>query len=72
MRDYFQSNVEKHILAKYLMELTLVDYDMVHYWSSKVAAASLCFSQLLLEDRPWVRSMFRYSFNYSSCLILEF
>ena len=50
----FQSNVEKHTLAKYLMELTLVDYDMVHYRPSEIAAASLCLSQRLLEDLPWV------------------
>ena len=59
--DYFQSNVEKHTLAKYLMELTLVDYDMVHYRPSEIAAASLCLSQLLLEDLPWVRSLFPQS-----------
>jgi hypothetical protein len=50
----FQSNVEKHTLAKYLMELTLVDFAMVHYRPSEIAAASLCLSQLLLEDLPWV------------------
>lgn len=49
-----QSDVERHTLAKYLMELTLVDYDMVHYRPSEIAAASLCLSQLLLEGQPWV------------------
>ncbi|XP_028999944.1 G2/mitotic-specific cyclin-B2-like isoform X2 [Betta splendens] len=49
-----------HTLAKYLMELTLLDYDMVHYRPSEIAAASLCLSQLLLEERPW-------SFDRLSC-----
>lgn len=49
-----QSDVERHTLAKYLMELTLLDYHMVHYRPSEVAAASLCLSQLLLEGLPWV------------------
>lgn len=49
-----QSDVERHTLAKYLMELTLGDYDMVHYRPSEIAAASLCLSQLLLDGLPWV------------------
>lgn len=36
------------------MELTLVDYDMVHYRPSEIAAASLCLSQLLFDGLPWV------------------
>lgn len=46
--------MERHTLAKYMMELTLLDYHMVHYRPSEVAAASLCLSQLLLEGLPWV------------------
>ena len=49
-----QSDVERHTLAKYLMELTLIDYDMVHYRPSEIAAASLCLAQRLLEGLPWV------------------
>ncbi|KAJ3593000.1 hypothetical protein NHX12_005338 [Muraenolepis orangiensis] len=55
------SNVEKHTLAKYLMELTLVDYDMVHYRPSEIAAASLCLAQLLLEDLPWSPTQHHYA-----------
>lgn len=36
------------------MELTLLDYHMVHYRPSEIAAASLYLSQLLLEGLPWV------------------
>ena len=49
-----QSDVERHTLAKYLMELTLLDYHMVHYRPSEIAAASLALSQLLLIALPWV------------------
>ncbi len=52
-----QSDIERHTLAKYLMELTLIDYEMVHYRPSEIAAASLCLSQLLLEGLPWVSLM---------------
>ncbi|XP_056431299.1 G2/mitotic-specific cyclin-B2-like isoform X3 [Gadus chalcogrammus] len=55
------SNVEKHTLAKYLMELTLVDFAMVHYRPSEIAAASLCLSQLLLEDLPWSPTQHHYA-----------
>ncbi|KAM4630297.1 G2/mitotic-specific cyclin-B2-like [Polymixia lowei] len=55
------SNVEKHTLAKYLMELTLIDYDMVHYRPSEIAAASLCLSQLLLDGLAWSATQQHYS-----------
>ncbi|XP_053171025.1 G2/mitotic-specific cyclin-B2 [Scomber japonicus] len=55
------SDVERHTLAKYLMELTLIDYDMVHYRPSEVAAASFCLSQLLLEGLPWSPTQQHYS-----------
>lgn len=36
------------------MELTLIDYDMVHYHPSKVAAAASCLSQKVLGQGKWV------------------
>ncbi|XP_053275476.1 G2/mitotic-specific cyclin-B2 [Pleuronectes platessa] len=56
-----QADVEGHTLAKYLMELTLLDYDMVHYRPSEVAAAALCLSQLLLEGLTWSPAQQLYS-----------
>ncbi|XP_055076992.1 G2/mitotic-specific cyclin-B2-like isoform X2 [Periophthalmus magnuspinnatus] len=55
------SDVERHTLAKYLMELTLLDYDMVHLRPSEIAAAALCLSQLLLEWLPWSPTQQHYS-----------
>lgn len=46
-------DVEQHTLAKYLMELTLIDYDMAHFHPSKVAAAASCLSQKVLGQRKW-------------------
>ncbi|XP_069480483.1 G2/mitotic-specific cyclin-B2-like isoform X2 [Ambystoma mexicanum] len=43
----------QHTLAKYLMELVLVDYDMVHFRPSEVAAAALCLAQKALEQGTW-------------------
>ncbi|XP_047218502.1 G2/mitotic-specific cyclin-B2-like [Girardinichthys multiradiatus] len=55
------ADVEKHTLAKYLMELTLLDYELVHYRPSEIAAASLCLSQLLLDGLPWSPTQQHYS-----------
>uniref|UniRef100_H3CGN8 G2/mitotic-specific cyclin-B2 n=1 Tax=Tetraodon nigroviridis TaxID=99883 RepID=H3CGN8_TETNG len=55
------SDVERHTLAKYLMELTLLDYHMVHYRPSEIAAAALYLSQLLLEALPWSPTQQHYS-----------
>ncbi|XP_028679214.1 G2/mitotic-specific cyclin-B2 [Erpetoichthys calabaricus] len=44
---------KKHTLAKYLMELTLLDYVMAHYHPSEIAAAGLCLSQKLLDGSTW-------------------
>ncbi|XP_062326817.1 G2/mitotic-specific cyclin-B2 isoform X1 [Osmerus eperlanus] len=55
------ADAEKHTLAKYLMELTLLDYDMVHYHPSEIAAASLCLSQLLLDGMKWSSTQHHYS-----------
>ena len=36
------------------MELTLIDYDMVHHRPSEIAAAALCLSQKILGHNEWV------------------
>ncbi|XP_036296254.1 G2/mitotic-specific cyclin-B2 isoform X2 [Pipistrellus kuhlii] len=53
MDRFLQVDVEQHTLAKYLMELTLIDYDMVHYHPSRVAAAASCLSQKVLGHGKW-------------------
>ncbi|KAF7212146.1 G2/mitotic-specific cyclin-B2 isoform X1 [Nothobranchius furzeri] len=55
------TDLEKHTLAKYLMELTLLDYQLVHYRPSEIAAASLCLSQLLMDVLPWSPTQQHYS-----------
>ncbi|KAJ8340476.1 hypothetical protein SKAU_G00351090 [Synaphobranchus kaupii] len=55
------ADAEKHTLAKYLMELTLMDYDMLHYHPSEIAAAALCLSQLVLDGQKWSATQQHYS-----------
>lgn len=44
---------QQHCLAKYLMELSILDYDMVHLLPSKTAAAACCLA-LQLTGYEWV------------------
>ncbi|KAM6059750.1 G2/mitotic-specific cyclin-B2 [Theristicus caerulescens] len=48
-----EADDKEHTLAKYLMELTLIDYDMVHHRPSEIAAAALCLSQKVLGNNKW-------------------
>lgn len=50
-----------HTLAKYLMELTVIEYDMVHYNPSLIAAAALCLSIKLLSNGDWTDTLSYYS-----------
>lgn len=51
----------KHTLAKYLMELTIVNYDMVHYHPSEIAASALCLSMKVLDGTEWDETLHFYS-----------
>ncbi|KAJ8272376.1 hypothetical protein COCON_G00112350 [Conger conger] len=55
------ADAEKHTLAKYLMELTLMDYEMLHYHPSEIAAAALCLSQLVVDGQKWSATQQHYS-----------
>ena len=58
MCSCLQVDANHHTLAKYLMELTIVDYDLVERRPSEIAAAALCLSIVLLGDGEWVRVVF--------------
>lgn len=53
----FQVDVEQHTLAKYLMELTMLDYDMVHFSPSQIAAGAFCLALKILDNGEWVSSI---------------
>ena len=50
-------DVLQHTVAKYLVELTLLEYDMAHYPPSAVAAAALFLSLRLLEPDSTLTSV---------------
>ncbi|KAM9794028.1 G2/mitotic-specific cyclin-B1 isoform 1-T1 [Syngnathus typhle] len=51
---------EQHTLAKYLLELTMIDYDMVHYPPSMVASAALALTLKLLDAGEWDATLQHY------------
>ncbi|KAF3812727.1 hypothetical protein GH733_019090 [Mirounga leonina] len=43
-------DVEQHTLAKYLMEQTMLDYDMVHFPPSQIAAGAFSLALKILDN----------------------
>ncbi|CAK8676804.1 unnamed protein product [Clavelina lepadiformis] len=64
-----QVDATQHSLAKYLMELSLIDYDMCHIPPSKLAASALCLSIKLLEDAEWSPTLEHYSTYTKEALV---
>ncbi|XP_013773123.1 G2/mitotic-specific cyclin-B-like [Limulus polyphemus] len=58
-----------HTLAKYLMELSLPEYNMVHIAPSKLAAAALCLAMKLLDEASWTSTLVYYSFYEEAQLL---
>jgi len=56
-----QVDATKHTLAKYLMELTMVEYDMAQLKPSHIAAASLYLSIAVLGGAKWNETLCFYS-----------
>ncbi|XP_040262996.1 G2/mitotic-specific cyclin-B1-like [Bufo bufo] len=52
---------EQHSLAKYLMELVMVDYEMVHYPPSQIAAAASCLSLKVFNAGEWTPTLQHYT-----------
>lgn len=56
---------KNHHLAKYFVDLSLVEYSMAHYRPSELAAAALCLSLYLLSrkslEEVWTPTMIYYS-----------
>ncbi|XP_026755615.2 G2/mitotic-specific cyclin-B1-like [Galleria mellonella] len=56
---------KNHHLAKYFVDLSLVEYSMAHYKPSELAAAAICLSLYLLSSKKleevWTPTLFYYS-----------
>ncbi|XP_074935029.1 G2/mitotic-specific cyclin-B1 [Phalacrocorax aristotelis] len=60
---------EHHVLAKYLMELSIIDYEMVHFPPSKIAAAAFCLAMKLLDGCAWELTV-QHSISYTESDLL--
>ncbi|CAC5395051.1 CCNB2 [Mytilus coruscus] len=56
-----QVDANKHTLAKYLMELTIIEYDMVQVYPSEIASSALCLANRLLDGSKWNDTLAHYS-----------
>ncbi|XP_077354191.1 G2/mitotic-specific cyclin-B1 [Festucalex cinctus] len=56
----YEVTAEQHTLAKYLLELTMVDYEMVHYPPSMTASAALALTLKLLDAGEWDATLQHY------------
>ncbi|XP_057612879.1 G2/mitotic-specific cyclin-B1-like [Chionomys nivalis] len=53
-------DVEQHTLAKYLMGLTMMDYNMVHFPPSQIAAGAFCLALKILDNGEWTPTLQHY------------
>ncbi|NWX47861.1 CCNB1 protein, partial [Steatornis caripensis] len=60
---------KQYVLAKYLMELCIIDYDMVHFPPSKIAAAASCLALKLLNGCKWTPTLQYYTSYTESDLL---
>ncbi|NXT90125.1 CCNB1 protein, partial [Anhinga rufa] len=62
-------NFKQHVLANYLMELSIIDYEMAHILPSKTAAAACCLALKLLNGCEWTPTLQSY-LPYMECDLL--
>jgi hypothetical protein len=60
-------DIMQHTLAKYLVEIAQVEYDMAHLPPSQLAAASLYLSLLILTPGAAVLELWNVNLEYYSC-----
>ncbi|XP_022059729.2 G2/mitotic-specific cyclin-B1 [Acanthochromis polyacanthus] len=56
----YEVTAEQHTLAKYLLELTMVDYEMAHFPPSLMASAALALTLKVLDAGEWDATLQHY------------
>ncbi|KAK9476420.1 cyclin-like protein [Lipomyces japonicus] len=57
-------DIQTRTLAKYLMEIALVDHRFLKFYPSRVAATAMYLARDMLERSPWDRNLVHYSGGY--------
>ncbi|KAK9475070.1 cyclin-like protein [Dipodascopsis tothii] len=63
-------DIETRTMAKYLMEIALVDHRFMKYCPSHVAATAMYLSRIILGRPGWNRNMVHYSGDYTEDRIM--
>lgn len=61
-------DVVVHTMAKFMIELSIMEYTMAHVNPSALAAAALCLSLLILRGAEWTDVLSHYSYYSASDL----
>ncbi|XP_040915685.1 G2/mitotic-specific cyclin-B1 [Toxotes jaculatrix] len=61
----YEVTADQHTLAKYLLELTMVDYEMVHFPPSMMASAALALTLKILDAGEWDATL-QYYMDYTA------
>ncbi|KAI9716435.1 MAG: hypothetical protein M1812_005330 [Candelaria pacifica] len=54
-------DIQTRTLAKYLMEISLLDHSFMEYTPSHIAAASMYLARLILDKGPWDATLAHYA-----------
>ncbi|KAM5125747.1 LOW QUALITY PROTEIN: G2/mitotic-specific cyclin-B1-like [Mantella aurantiaca] len=60
---------EQHSLAKYVMELVMVDYEMAHFPPSQIAAAASCLAMKVFNAGDWSVTLQHYTMYSEDSLL---
>ncbi|KAK9454979.1 cyclin-like protein [Dipodascopsis uninucleata] len=58
-------DIQTRTVAKYLMEIALLDHRFMKYYPSHVAATAMYLARVILERSPWDKNLIHYSGGYT-------
>ncbi|KAK9362951.1 cyclin-like protein [Lipomyces starkeyi] len=62
-------DIQTRTVAKYLMEIALLDHRFMRYYPSRVAATAMYLARVILERAPWDKNLIHYSGGYTEEMI---